>query len=78
MAERNSHNYETHKSYETENNLSMSFTNQEMEGRGSLFSDKGAFLNESMQSYKSKEIDDSNVERPISPGLSDVRVSVKL
>ena len=71
----------------------MSFVNQSMEDRGSIFSDKGAMLNESMQSLKSKGPFEANdhsigqedynernsiVERPQSPGLSDVRVSVKL
>ena len=71
----------------------MSFVNNSMEDRGSIFSDKGAMLNESMQSFKSKGPFETNehiigqdgnnpsnfiVDRPQSPGLSDVRVSVKL
>ena len=78
MAERNSLNYERQQSYETGNNLSMSFVNQEMDDRGSIFSEKGELLNESMQSFKSKEIFEPNVARPSSPGLSDIRLSVKL
>ena len=56
----------------------MSFVNQEMDDRGSVFSEKGELLNESMQSFKSKEIFEQNVARPSSPGLSDIRLSVKL
>ena len=56
----------------------MSFVNQEMDDRGSIFSEKGELLNESMQSFKSKEIFEPNVARPSSPGLSDIRLSVKL
>ena len=56
----------------------MSFVNQEMEDRGSILSEKGDLLNESMQSFKSKEIFEPNVVRPSSPGLSDIRLSVNL
>ena len=78
MAERNSHNFERLQSYETGNNLSMSFVNQEMDDRGSILSEKVDLLNESMQSFKSKEILEPNVVRPSSPGLSDIRLSVNL
>ena len=56
----------------------MSFVNQEIDDRGSIFSDKGELLNESMQSFKSKEAFEQNVARSSSPGLSDIRLSVKL
>ena len=56
----------------------MSFVNQEMDDRGSILSEKGDLLNESMQSFKSKEIFEPNVVRPNSPGLSDIRLSVNL